>query len=185
MFGNDDYSQLFFEKNMHNYLFKCNFMLCIIYLCIFDIQFSCFSGIIVANGFKNMLTFRNFKASLTKPLPMQLSRCGPKTHVANDEVVLDAAYPYWPVNLFCAALYKQVLDRERETYTVQAMLHNINSYMGSYWGQLGLMYNAHDHYTYEYVYLRLENFSLLSSIRVVFIYCLQLGCFLIFPQIQP
>jgi len=114
-------------------------------------------GIIVANGFKNMLTFRNFKASLTKPLPMQLSRCGPKTHVANDEVVLDAAYPYWPVNLFCAALYKQVLDRERETYTVQAMLHNINSYMGSYWGQLGLMYNAHDHYTYEYVYLRIHN----------------------------
>ena len=116
-------------------------------------------GVIVANGFKNMLTFRNFKAFVTTPLPVQLSRCGPKTHITNDTVVLDAAYPYWPVNLFCAALYKQSLNREREFYTVRTMLYNINSYAGSYWGQLGIMYNAYNHYTYEYVYIRLAVFQ--------------------------
>ena len=165
MCGNGRYSQFLFVKCMNNYFSQCYalYMLCIIHLSVFNIQFLCFSGVIVANGFKNMLTFRNFKAFLTDPLPMQLSRCGPKTHVANDEVVLDAAYPYWPVNLFCAAFYKRILDRGRESYTVQAMLHNINSYVGSYWGQLGLMYNVHDQYTYEYVYLRLDTLLLLSS----------------------
>ena len=117
-----------------------------------------FPGVIVANGFKNMLTFRNFKATVARPLPIKLSRCGPKTHITNDTVVLDAAYPYWPINLFCAALYKRSLNNERESYSVKTMLYNINSYAGSYWGQLGIMYNALNHYTFEYVYIRLAVF---------------------------
>lgn len=101
-----------------------------------------------------MVTVRNFKAAIIDPLPMQLSRCGSKTHIANDTIVLHGAYPYWPIHLFCSALYKKSLDTETDIYTVGAMLYNVESYTGSYWGQPGVMFNSLNIYTYEYVYLR-------------------------------
>ena len=112
-----------------------------------------------------MLTFRNFNIAVIEPLPMKLNRCGPKTNVANATITLDAAFPYWPYpNLFCSALYKEMTNQAKDMYTVETMLYNVDSYVGSYWGQPGMMFNAFNSYTFEYVYIRLVVCLLIISL---------------------
>eukprot|EP00795_Rhopilema_esculentum_P008277 gene8277-14233_t len=111
-------------------------------------------GVIVSNGNRNILTFRKFKQYLIPPLEFELTRCGPKTDVINGTFLLHAAQPYWPSNLFCSAFYKKPFETKTEQYTLEAMLQNVNSHSGVYLGHPGLMFNALDQSTFDYVYLR-------------------------------
>lgn len=101
-----------------------------------------------------MVTFRNFEMDIVKPLEFQIDRCSKKTHSANGTFVLDGNYNSWPAHLFCSALWRTTLKVVDKVYTVEAMFYNLDSFYGSDWGQPGLMFNAIDANSFNYVYLR-------------------------------
>jgi len=113
-------------------------------------------GVIVANGDRNVLTFRNYQSKPIHPFQFVFSRCGRQTHQTNGSFVLDGMYPKWPLNAFCSALYKPSLNSLAKRYFVEAKLNNVESWLGSDWGNPGLMFNALDENNYEYAYVRLH-----------------------------
>ena len=101
-----------------------------------------------------MLTFRNYQSKPIHPFQFVFSRCGRQTHQTNGSFVLDGMYPKWPLNAFCSALYKPSLNSLAKRYFVEAKLNNVESWLGSDWGNPGLMFNALDENNYEYAYVR-------------------------------
>ncbi len=118
---------------------------------------NCYSlvGVIVANGDRNVLTFRDFISYAIKPFKFEFNSCAKGTHQSNGSFVLDAGFPKWPENGFCTALALSGLpEGQQNNYVIQAKMHNIDSWQGSDWGNVGLMFNALDANNFEYIYLR-------------------------------
>ena len=111
-------------------------------------------GIIVANGERNVLTFRNFQSRVIKPFEFKFSRCGSKTHQSNGSFIMDGMLPRWPLHGFCSAMSISPVKTYAKKYSVQARIHNIDSWHGADWGNAGLMFNALDENNYDYVYIR-------------------------------
>ena len=109
---------------------------------------------IVANGDKNVLTFRDFVSRAIKPFKFEFNGCGKGTRQSNGSFVLDASYPHWPSNGFCSALALKGLDNVPVKYAVHAKIYNIDSWQGADWGNVGLLFNALDKNNFEYVYIR-------------------------------
>eukprot|EP00794_Sanderia_malayensis_P012108 gene12108-13359_t len=115
-------------------------------------------GVIVANGDRNVLTFRDFVSHAIKPYKFEFSSCAKGTHRSNGSMILDAGLRKWPEHGFCTALaLKSLDDKGSSDYVMQVKLHNIDSWQGSDWGNVGLLFNALDSNNFEYVYIRLHN----------------------------
>eukprot|EP00795_Rhopilema_esculentum_P008279 gene8279-14236_t len=114
-------------------------------------------GVLVSNGDRNVLTFRKYESHAIKPFEFIFSRCGRKTHQNNGSFIIDGMYPNWPLNGFCSAMWRPTLRTLAKQYFVQAKLNNVESWLGSDWGNLGLMFNALDENNFEFVYIRLHD----------------------------
>lgn len=116
-------------------------------------------GVIVGNGFRNVLTFRNFVLYETRPFMFSFHSCGEGTHITNSSTVLDASLPRHRPLLFCRALYRNTSNTSmlNETYAIQATLFNIDSWRGGDWGNLGIIYNAKDYANFDFVFLNFES----------------------------
>lgn len=101
-----------------------------------------------------MLTFRKYESRAIKPFDFIFSRCGRQTHKTNGSFVMDGMYPNWPQNGFCSAMYRTAVKTKAKRYFVEARLNNVESWLGSDWGNIGLMFNALDENNYEYAYVR-------------------------------
>ena len=112
-----------------------------------------YSGVIVGNGFKNVLTFRDYKTYMIKPFPFIIRSCGEGTHRSNGSFVLDGSTGQWPQGGFCRAISRDSVPGPSK-YSVEAKFYNIDSFSGPDKGNLGLMFNVLDENNFEYVYIR-------------------------------
>ena len=108
-------------------------------------------GVIVANGYKNIIQFRNFRL---KALPTHALTSQSCLAVRNSgkNYVLDANHGKWPADGFCRALYPTTVNGPN--YQVSAQLYNQIGWSGVNAGHLGLMYNVKDIDNFDFVYFR-------------------------------
>ena len=113
-------------------------------------------GVIVGNGFRNILSFRDFTLYEMIPTDFRFYSCGGGTHLSNETVVMDASLPRGGSLTFCRAMYGKSLsnDFEADQYTIQASFYNVDSWQGGDWGRVGLIYNAKDEANYDFVFLK-------------------------------
>ena len=108
-------------------------------------------GVIVANGYKNIILFRNFRIRAIAAHPFITQSCL-ATRRSGNYYTLDANYGKWPANGFCRALFpRRVLSNN---YVVSAQLYNQKGWRGANSGHLGFMYNAYDNNNFDFVYFR-------------------------------
>ena len=108
-------------------------------------------GIIVANGYKNIIHFRKFRLRAIPALPFTLESCLASRKSGN-YYILDANHGKWPANGFCRALLPKTVNSQH--YEVSAELYNQIGWKGANSGHLGLMYNAIDKNNFDFVYFR-------------------------------
>ena len=108
-------------------------------------------GIIVANGYKNIIHFRKFRLRAIPALPFTPESCLASRKSGN-YYILDANHGKWPANGFCRALLPKAVNSQH--YEVSAELYNQIGWSGANSGHLGLMYNAIDKNNFDFVYFR-------------------------------
>ncbi|XP_057313977.1 uncharacterized protein LOC130655260 [Hydractinia symbiolongicarpus] len=115
-------------------------------------------GVIVGNGFTNVLSFRNFLNYKTQPSPFYFRSCGEGTHNMNDSFLLDASLPKTRPASFCRAVSRELLAETTSmtSYAVSASFFNVDSWQGADWGTFGLIYNAKDNENFDFFLLNLQ-----------------------------
>ena len=106
-------------------------------------------GVIVANGYQNIIHFRNYRLRAIPALPFREESCL-ATRKGVSYYVLDANHGKWPANGFCRAIFPTKLSGSR--YTVFVKLSNANVRRGKISGHLGLMYNVMDKRNFDFVH---------------------------------
>ena len=110
-------------------------------------------GVLVANGYKNVVHFRKFKISTQ----FYVSKRCLKTVQYPDYVKLDADHGKWPNDGFCQAAYLR--DGGQTTdYQLSVDLFNVKGWSGVNSGHLGVFFNVQDQDNYEFVYFRFEKY---------------------------
>ena len=111
-------------------------------------------GVLVANGFENVVNFRNFNISHYEDKYLVTSCFGATTGVSSGNIfVLDANHGKWPTDGFCSALNNKVMLDSKQ-YAISAELFNKIGLQNVNYGHPGLMYNAKDEKNYDFVYFR-------------------------------
>ena len=108
-------------------------------------------GVIVANGNKNIIHFRNYRIKAIPALPFKDESCL-ATRKLGSYYVLNANHGKWPANGFCRALLPTIV--KSDNYEVSAQLYNQIGWKGVNSGHLGLMYNVLDNNNFDFVYFR-------------------------------
>ena len=108
-------------------------------------------GVIVANGYKNIIRFRNYQLRAIPALPFVEESCL-ATRKVGSYYVLNANHGKWPENGFCRAFLPTIV--KSENYEVSAQLYNQIGWKGVNSGHLGLMYNFIDNNNFDFVYFR-------------------------------
>mgnify|MGYP001793643268 CR=1 FL=1 len=108
-------------------------------------------GVIVANGYKNIIHFRNYRLRAIPALPFVEKSCLAARKVGS-YYVLNANHGKWPANGFCRALLPAIV--KSDNYEVSAQLYNQIGWKGVNSGHLGLMYNVIDNRNFDFVYFR-------------------------------
>ena len=106
---------------------------------------------IVANGYQNIIHFRNYRLKAIPALPFVEESCL-ATRKVGSYYVLDANHGKWPANGFCRAIFPTKVSGSR--YTVFVKLYNAYGWSGKNSGHLGLMYNVMDNRNFDFVYFR-------------------------------
>ncbi|XP_048590626.1 uncharacterized protein LOC116613216 [Nematostella vectensis] len=110
------------------------------------------AGVIVANGYKNVIYFKNFEIKgISKSYPFPARSCM-ATHTLPGYYLLDADHGSWPRSGFCRTLLKPALPGS--SYRVSAKFLNLIGRDGVNFGHLGLMFNAKDINNFDFVYFR-------------------------------
>ena len=108
-------------------------------------------GVIVANGYKNIICYRNFGLSSISILPFIAESCL-ATRKVGSFYVLNANHGKWPANSFCRALLLTIV--KSENYEMSAQLYNQIGWKGVNSGHCGLMYNVLDNNNFDFVSFR-------------------------------
>ena len=108
-------------------------------------------GVIVANGFENIVYFRNYRLRTIPDLPFEEKSCLASSKVSN-YYVLQGNDGKWPGNGFCRALLPAISNSEN--YEVSVELYNQISWKAANSGHLGLMYNVFDNNNFDFISLR-------------------------------
>ena len=108
-------------------------------------------GVIVANGYQNIIYYRNFRLSTISILPFIEESCLATRKVGNI-YVLNANHGKWPANGFCRALVLNIV--KSDNYEVSAELYNQIGWKGVNSGHRGLMYNVLDNNNFDFVSFR-------------------------------
>ena len=110
-------------------------------------------GVLVANGYKNIVYFRNFDITHYPNDYLVTSCVVASSGTAGSHFVLDANHGSWPASGFCSAVNdKDTLNSNK--YAISAELFNKVGWHGANSGHLGLLYNAKDEKNYDFVYFR-------------------------------
>jgi len=122
-------------------------------------------GVLVANGYKNVIFFRNLTI-VPKPHLYLVSKNCVKTVQYPGHVELDADHGQWPKDGFCLAAYLK--DGAQSTdYQLSVDLFNVRGWRGVNWGHLGVFFNADDQDNYDYVFFRFEDIYFGFSFQIV------------------
>ena len=114
-------------------------------------------GVLVANGYKNVIQFREFKIDT----PSYVSKRCVDTVQYPAYVKLDADHGTWPGDRFCQVAYLK--DGGQTTdYQLSVDLFNVKGWQGVNSGHLGVLYNAVDQENYDFVYFRFEKYLFFS-----------------------
>ena len=108
-------------------------------------------GVIVANGYKNIIHFRKYRLRAIPALPFVEESCL-AARKKGSYYVLNANHGKWPENGFCRAFLPTIV--KSENYEVSAQLYNQIGWKGVNSGHLGLMYNVIDNRNFDFVYFR-------------------------------
>ena len=108
-------------------------------------------GVIVANGYKDIIHFRYYHLKTTLALPFIEESCL-ATRKVDTYYVLHSNDGKWPANGFCRALFPTILNSDN--YEVSSELYNQIGWNGGNSGHLGLMYNVIDINNFDFVYFR-------------------------------
>ena len=108
-------------------------------------------GVIVANGYKNIIHFRKYRLRAIPALPFVKESCL-AARKKGSYYVLNANHGKWPENGFCRAFLPTIV--KSENYEVSAQLYNQIGWKGVNSGHLGLMYNVIDNRNFDFVYFR-------------------------------
>ena len=108
-------------------------------------------GVIVANGYKSIIQFKNYRLKTTVALPFIEESCL-GTGKVGTYYVLHANNGKWPANGFCRALLPAML--KSDNYEVSAELYNQIGWKAVNNDHLGLMYNVIDSNNFDFVYFR-------------------------------
>ena len=108
-------------------------------------------GVIVANGYKNIIRFRSYRLRAIPALPFVEESCLAARNVGS-YYVLNANHGKWPSNGFCRALLPTIV--KSDNYEVSAQLYNQIGWMGVNSSHLGLMYNVLDNNNFDFVGFR-------------------------------
>ena len=110
-------------------------------------------GVLVANGYKNVIHFRKFKIDT---LSYVSKRCLDTVQYP-DYVKLDADHGKWPQDRFCQAAYLKDCGQTTD-YQLSVDLFNVIGWKGVNSGHLGVFFNAEDQENYDFVYFRFEKY---------------------------
>ena len=108
-------------------------------------------GVIVANGYKTIIHFKNYRLGAIPALPFVQESCF-ATRKLGSYYVLNANHGKWPANGFCRALLPTIV--KSDNYEVSAQLYNQIGWKGVNSGHLGLMYNVLDNNNFDHVFFR-------------------------------
>ena len=108
-------------------------------------------GVIVANGYQDIVYFRNYRLRTIPALPFIGESCL-ATKKVGGYYVLNANHGKWPANGFCRAMLLTIL--KSDNYEISAQLYNQIGWKGINSGNLGLMYNVLDNNNFDFVYFR-------------------------------
>ena len=111
-------------------------------------------GVLVANGFKNVVHFRKFQIV---PQPSYVSDKCAKTVEYPDYFKLDADHGKWPQDGFCQMAYLKDSGQSTD-YQLSVDLFNVMGWKGVNSGHLGVFFNAEDQDNYDFVYFRCEKY---------------------------
>ena len=110
-------------------------------------------GVLVANGYKNVVYFRN----LTIVPHLYVSKNCVKTVQHPDYFELDADHGQWPKDGFCQAAYLKDVAKSTD-YQLSVDLFNVRGWNGVNSGHLGVFFNAEGQDNYDFVYFRFERY---------------------------
>ena len=108
-------------------------------------------GVIVANGYQNIIQFRKYRLTAITALPFIDESCLAARN-GGSYYVLNANHGKWPANGFCRALLPTLVMSY--FYEVSAHLYNQMGLKGVNSGRIGLMYNVLDNNNFDFFYFR-------------------------------
>ena len=117
------------------------------------ISFFVCSGVVLGNGYQNVLSFRDFVSYEVNPLPFLIRQCSDGSRADNDSVTLEASLPITYPDTYCRAVNRKAVKVDNH-YELRVNLYNLDSWQGADWGSLGVVYNAQDENNFEFVFLK-------------------------------
>ena len=108
-------------------------------------------GVLVANGYQNIVRFRNYDISA---LPVAVSEFGcRKVESLPGYTLVDANHGSWPKDGFCRVLVPMA-NNIHGAYKLTVELYNQNGWTGVNSGHPGIIYNVIDMNNFDFVYFR-------------------------------
>ena len=108
-------------------------------------------GVNVANGYQNIIYFRNYRLRTIPALPFIVESCLASSK-GGSYYFLNANHGNWPSNDFCRAFLPTIV--KSENYEMSAELYNQIGWKGVNSGHRGLMYNVVDKNNFDFVSFR-------------------------------
>ena len=108
-------------------------------------------GVIVANGYQNIIHFRKYRLRTIPALPFIVESCLAASK-GGSYYFLNANHINWPSNGFCRALLPTIVTSEN--YEMSAQLFNQIDWKGVNSGHRGLMFNILDNNNFDFVSFR-------------------------------
>ena len=108
-------------------------------------------GVIVANGYQNIVYFRNYRLRTIPALPFIGESCLAASK-GGSSYFLNANHGNWPSNGFCRAFLLTIVTSDN--YEMSAELFNQIGWTGVNSGHRGLMYNVVDKNNFDFVSFR-------------------------------
>ena len=112
-------------------------------------------GVIVANGYQNIIYFRNYRLRTIPALPFIEESCLAASEGGSyysKHYFLHANHSNWPSKGFCRAFLPIIV--KSENYEMSAELYNQIGWKGVNSGHRGLMYNVLDNNNFDFVSFR-------------------------------
>ncbi|XP_028405452.1 uncharacterized protein LOC114528075 [Dendronephthya gigantea] len=110
-------------------------------------------GVLVANGYRNIVHFRNFDITQYDNDYLVTSCVAASSGSTGSYFVLDASHGSWPSSGFCSALNEKVTLTGNK-YAISAEIFNKIGRGSVNFGHPGLLYNARNKMNYDFVYFR-------------------------------